>query len=39
MKSLLANHHLLGYRLLHHILQTYRPMYNEDASDHIVERT
>ena len=38
MKSLLINHHLLGYRLLHHILQTYHPLYNEDASDHIVER-
>ena len=32
------NLHLLGYRLLHHILQTYHPLYNEDASDNIVER-
>ena len=38
MKSLLTNHHLLGYRLLHHILQTYHPLYNEDASDNIAER-
>ena len=38
MKSLLMNHHLLGYRLLHHILQTYHPLYNKDASDHIIER-
>lgn len=38
IESLLANHHLLDYRLLQHILQTYHPLYNEDASDHIVER-
>ena len=38
MKSLLTNHHLQGYCLLHHILQIYHPLYNEDASDHIIER-
>ena len=38
MKSLLTNHHLQGYRLLYYILQTYHPLYNEDASDHIIER-
>jgi len=38
MKSLLLNHHLLGYRLLHHILQRYHPLYNVDATDHIIER-
>ena len=37
MKSLLTNHHLQGYRLLHHILQTYHPLYNKDASNHIIE--
>ena len=38
MKFLLTNHHLLSYRLLHHILQTYHPLYIEDASDNIVEQ-
>ena len=38
MKSLLTNHQLQGYRLLYHILQTYHLLFNEDASDHMIER-
>mmetsp|Transcript_52123 Transcript_52123/g.58228 ORF Transcript_52123/g.58228 Transcript_52123/m.58228 type:complete len:234 (-) Transcript_52123:488-1189(-) len=38
IKSLLTNHHLQGYRLFHHILQPYHPLYNKDGSNHIIER-
>ena len=38
LKSLLLNHHLQGFRLLHHILQRYHPLYNVEAEDYIVER-
>ena len=36
-KSLLTTHQLQDYRLLHHFYQTYHPLFNEDASDHIIE--
>ena len=38
MEFLAMNHYLQGYRIFYHDLQTYNPLYNKDASDHIIER-
>ena len=38
LRSLLNNNHLEGLRLLHHLLQKYRPLYSVEARDYIIER-
>lgn len=37
IKSLLTNYQLQGYYLLHHILQSYHPLYREDTPNHMFE--
>ena len=38
MKTLLYNHHLQGYHLLHHVIKLHHPLYSEEASDHLIDR-